>query len=246
MYMTPEDRANTIYVVRAAEEDLYRNALAKKFPEVNVLPCVGAGIAETRQIIGQFAAVQGEDKFFMIDDDCRFYVRRSPEEWNLIYMDPSQYSDLMLLIETLLDDYGHVGVSPREGNNRLGAGDRMHIVENTRTLLGLAYRPADFLACEHGRVVVMEDFDVNLQLLEKGIPNCNIVYYAQGQRVTNAPGGCSTYRSHAVQDAAARRLAELHPGIVRLRTKENISGGEFGTRTEVTIAWKKAFDGSGR
>ncbi len=87
----------------------------------------------------------------------------------------------------------------------------------------------------------MEDFDVQLQLLKRGLGNACLYYWAQGQSKTNAPGGCSLWRTHEVHEAAARRLAELHPGLVRLRQKANkTDAGGFGTRMEVTIAWKKA------
>jgi hypothetical protein len=155
-------------------------------------------------------------------------------------------------VEAALEQYAHVGISAREGNNRLDrqvrvgeyAGLDTDIVtaqECTRTLRALAYQTAEFLKCEHGRVDVMEDFDVNLQLLERGLPNLNLAHWAQGQRQTNAPGGCSTYRSQDVQTASAVRLAELHPGFVTLREKKNKSGGAFGNRTEVTIQWAKAY-----
>lgn len=247
-FASPALRARMIYVVPEGEGASYLNALDQagvSYPglgDARVLECPERGIAKTRLWIGAHASGTGADKFLMLDDDIWFYTRKSFDKENLDYSEPGQVNAMISSVEEHLDHYGHVGISAREGNNRLGVGDHSLKAENTRTLRALAYRTNDFLECEHGRVEVMEDFDVNLQLLEKGIPNCNIAFWSQGQRQTNAPGGCSTYRSHEVQDASARRLAELHPGIVRLRQKENKSGGEFGHRTEVTIMWKKAYE----
>lgn len=235
------------YVVPLSQSTEYAQALGGH-PDVQVLgvPDNVTGIAKTRHWIGRHADANGVPKFLMLDDDIRFLVRKSREGWQLRGTEPHEVAELMATIESWLDDFGHVGVSAREGNNNIGVGDKHEVVSrNTRTLRALAYRTADFLRMEHGRVDVMEDFDVNLQLLEAGIPNINIGYWAQGQKMTNAPGGCSTYRSHEVQDASARKLQELHgEHIVRLRQKHNKTDAEgFGSRTEVTIMWKKAYNG---
>ena len=233
------------YVVPESEVDAYDRALgdAGFGCSVPVVGCDTQGIAATRHWIGRHAELVGEDKFVMMDDDIRFLVRRSPETWQLRGTQPHEVDTLLIHVERWLDTHAHVGVSAREGNNRIGVGDDTLVAENTRTLRFLAYRTEDFLSVQHGRVEVMEDFDVNLQLLKRRRPNVNIHYWAQGQKMTNAPGGCSTYRSHEVHERSAHRLAELHPGLVRLRQKENKTDREgFGTRTEVTIQWKKAFE----
>jgi hypothetical protein len=149
---------------------------------------------------------------------------------------------MLLWMQSALNEHAHVSVSAREGNNRAGVGEAPLVSLNTRTLRVLAYRTEEFLRAEHGRVPVMEDFDVNLQLLRAGHSNACASFWAQGQRMTNEAGGCSTYRTHELHEGAARRLAELHPGLVRLRQKQNKTDREgFGTRTEVTISWKAAY-----
>ena len=233
------------YVVPPAEEAKYRSALAARgLSRVGVMAAHDvSGIANTRLFIGKFAKRVGQPKFVMMDDDIKFYVRKSPDAFNLRYTKPEEVGEALTWIEISLDDHAHVSLSAREGNNRADAGERVALtVNNTRTLRVLAYRTEEFLATEHGRVPVMEDFDVNLQLLRRGLSNAVSFWWAQGQRQTNEAGGCSTYRTHELHEAAARKLADLHPGFVRLRQKENKSGGAFGHRTEVTIAWKKAFD----
>ncbi len=232
------------YVVPPDEADKYRSALAARgLSRVGVIPAHDvSGIANTRLFIGKLAFAVGHSKFVMMDDDIKFYVRKSTEALNLRYTKPEEVGEALNWIEQSLDDHAHVSLSAREGNNRVDAGERVALtVNNTRTLRVLAYRTEDFLACEHGRVPVMEDFDVNLQLLRKGLSNAVSFHWAQGQRQTNEAGGCSTYRTHELHEEAARRLAELHPGFVKLRQKNNKSGGVFGVRTEVTISWKSAF-----
>jgi hypothetical protein len=239
----PERWRNSVrYVVPPDEMERYRAALKGR---ANVLGCDAKGIASTRHWIGRFAE---DDKFIMMDDDVRFVVRESTESTKLRQIrNNDDVDDMLTTIVSLLDEHAHVGISTRQGNNNLGVGlyDALNSY-NTRTLRVLAYRKKEFLAAEHGRVEVMEDFDVNLQLLGMGHSNCNVGWWAQDQKMTNAPGGCSLYRTHEVHERSARRLAELHPGVVSLREKKNKTGGEFGTRTEVTILWKKKYAQSQR
>ena len=210
------------------------------------------GIGPTRHWIGEEAQRRGAAKFCMMDDDIDFLIRRSPANWQLEAQTTEQTAEMLDAIELWLDTVAMVGVSSREGNNRFGLTDAegkqvghancpSMCPRDTRIMRLFAVRTADWLEMEHHRVEVMEDFDLTLQLLRAGRGNVNLAYYANGQKQTNSPCGCSTYRTHEVQDRAARRLAELHAPFVRLRIKENKTDREgLGTRTEVTIAWKRA------
>jgi hypothetical protein len=109
----------------------------------------------------------------------------------------------------------------------------------------LGYRtdgPADVV---HGRVDGMSDFDVNLQLLRRGCASYVFYRYAQGQKGTQAPGGCSLDRTLEKHEAEVDFMVREHAPFVTKRLKKNKTGGEFGTRPEVTIYWKKAFESAG-
>lgn len=243
--MSERARRNTMYVVPEDEVLLYRQSLDRcGFTDVGVLACPARGIAATRLAIGETASEMGYTTFVMLDDDIRFLVRKSEDAWNLRQADSSEVDEMFDHVEEWLNrGFAHVGVSAREGNNVAGVGGRDLRNECTRTIRFLAYRTDDFLGVEHGRVEVMEDFDVNLQLLEQGKPNVSLFWWSQGQKMTNAPGGCSTYRSHEVHERSAHRLAELHPRYVKLRQKKNKTDADgFGTRTEVTIMWKQCYE----
>lgn len=242
---TASTRAQTVYVVPTDQLDAYHATLEQTgllADGVSVKPSPALGIAATRHWIGVNCAEGGGDKFAMCDDDVRFVRRASKDATGLIKCVPADVDQMWAYVQSSLDGYAHVGVSARQGNNNMGVGAWHEVVEeNTRTLRVLCYRTKDFLKAQHGRVAVMEDFDVNLQLLRMGLPNLNIGWWSQDQKMTNAPGGCSTYRSHQLHEQSAHKLAELHAPYVKLRQKVNKTGGEFGTRTEVTIYWKKAF-----
>lgn len=195
------------------------------------------GINATRRAIGIHAEESNESHFMMFDDDLKFFRRRSSEDTRLVELDDSGYLWMIDACQDLFNlGYGAVGVSARQGNNRL----EWPLVENTRMIRTLGFETELFNSCEHDRVDVMEDFDVLLQILRKGRDMAVLSSFSQDQGMTQASGGCSTYRTHELHDASARKLAELHPEFVKLRQKVNKTGGDFGTRTEVTISWKKA------
>ncbi len=181
-------RSRTHYVVPGEEIIHYASSVSRHQRDGMVLACAGIGIARTRYWIGNYCANHNIKKFLMMDDDVKFIVRRAPDDWHLKPADQGDVLDMLVAVEKLLDDYGHVGIGTRQGNNNLGVGAAPLLSHNTRTLRCLAYRTADFLSVVHGRVAVMEDFDVNLQLLERGIPNCAVNYWCQDQKMTNAPG----------------------------------------------------------
>ena len=248
--LPPEWQERAIYVVPEGQGETYTVLLAGLCPAARVVETSGhiAGISPTRHWIAVHAAEQGVDRIVMMDDDIDFLIRQSPENWQLRAQTAEEAGQMLQDIETLMmphNDFAMVGVSSREGNNRVGVGDRFDpnmLATDTRIMRLWGLRVADWLAMEHGRVEVMEDFDVTLQLLRSGRRNANMFYYANGQKQTNMAGGCSTYRNHEVQDRSARRLQELHgERLVRLRQKQNKTDAEgLGTRTEVTIYWKKA------
>lgn len=239
---------NSIYLVVPPDQaQRYRNALFNRSrDDVVVLECPEKGIAKTRHWIGMLCAKKKWPKFVMMDDDLNFAVRVSNEKNNLRPQTHQDTLDMLKWTEDALTDYAHVAVSPRDAakTETVQFGDMPLTLLNKRTLRYLAYRTKEFLAMKHGRVEVMEDFDVNLQLIENGFWNIQSYWWTNDQRQTGSPGGCASYRSLEVQDRSARKLAELHAPFVTLRFKENKgqvvkSAKEMQKRTEVTIYWEK-------
>jgi hypothetical protein len=184
----------------------------------------------------------------MMDDDLYFSVRISTDDWHLRPCDRGDVESMLQEIELRLGHYAHVSVSPRDVNSRHfmdGCTPETGFLENKRTLRVLAYQTDAFLSVEHGRVPVMEDFDVNLQLLESGRKNLLLYYWSNDQRGTGSKGGCSSYRTLEAHNAAAVKLQSLHPKFVKLKEKETKSSSkELRKRMEVNIAWVKAWESS--
>lgn len=204
---------------------------------VPVIPHPCPGIAELRGWIGQHCKT---DRFLMMDDDLRFYYRdmMKPKEPRLWKFESGDMRKMLIFTQAMLSKFAHVSISAREGNNRL----ELPYVRCSRPLRVLGYRKEPFIKLEHGRVQFMEDFDVTLQLMYQGYQNAVITAYAQDQPQTQAPGGCSTYRTHEAHERAVARMSKIHKGFAQTRVKENKTGGEFGTRLELTIYWQRAWE----
>jgi hypothetical protein len=102
----------------------------------------------------------------------------------------------------------------------------------------LGYRPEILRrVCELGRIEHREDMDYTLQLLRAGYPNRVNYRLAVGQKAYNAKGGASLERTMEASNADAEKLAELHPGLVRVAEKNYKQSIK---RKEVVCSWKKA------
>lgn len=231
----PEEIRKKVIFVTPWSDDHIRST--KDIMLVRRTPPEISGIGPTRQWIIDQAK---DKKIVMLDDDLVFATRRDDEPTKFRESSNADIIRLFQSIELTLDAYPSVGVATREGGNR----DTGNFVFNTRLLRILAYR-VDVLKKEEirfDRLEFMEDFDVTLQLLRRGHPNCKINWIVHNQRSSNAPGGCSTYRTLEKQAAAARGLKELHPEFVTVVTKQTKTAWNGNERTDVIIGWKKAYN----
>jgi hypothetical protein len=196
------------------------------------------GIAATRKLIGRMAETFGCDRFLMLDDDLRLFHRTSATDVKLLPNNTNDNVRMLADVERALDKYAHVGISPRQFNNAMKRHQNEYCV---RIIRALAFRTREFNLCTHGRVDIMEDFDVTLQLLAKGYPNWQLIDWAQDQPKTQSAGGCSDYRTHDLHARNVRKVARLWgEELVQLVEKKNKYGGDFGIRLEAQFKWKQA------
>ena len=156
-------------------------------------------------------------------------------------MEPADWDNMFAAIRSQLADHAHVGVLSREGGNRI----MEEVVYNTRMSRILCYHRPTLIeqGIRFDRLIAMEDFDVTLQLLIKGYPNavlCNWVHNQTGG--SNSPGGCSVYRTLEVQAECARKFHDLFPKYVTVVQKDTKGAWGGGTRTDVRMQWKRAFN----
>lgn len=252
--LSPSLRADTILVCPADERDmLFQHSVAAildhegKPVTIVTQPEDITTISAKRAWMMNWAREHGIDKVLMLDDDLFFYYRYWKQEakngqgdWRLSDSD-DEHTDQWInaLMDKIGPDVPHGGFGPRQGNNNFPAG---WLTGGARMMLALAYHvPTVLHNVELNRIGTREDMDVALQLLRKGLPNVITHDFCVGQKSYAAPGGCDIERTTEKSDADAYKLAELHPGFVKVVQKEYLGH----PRKEVVVQWKRALGSSG-
>jgi 3',5'-cyclic AMP phosphodiesterase CpdA len=217
-----------------------------------VLPCPAEGIGPTRQWIME---ATGAGIAVVASDDLRFSYRPDPAVPKL-----EKCGDVRPMLDGIrgaaADGYFHGGVGMRQGNNTKdvsgprakGTVDRGHLfvdcerVNDFHWLVPAAVRG---LGARWDALPVMEDFHFTLTLLTRGYPNRVMHDYVWNQEGSGSVGGCSLYRTAAVQAAGARGLVAAFPRFVKLVTKVSKDTSpawrDFKERLDVIVYWWKAY-----
>lgn len=204
------------------------------------------GISHTRKwIITEYAALRGEQHILMLDDDMDFCYRPNMAKPSLeTIKEPNRLEEMFLRLEQWLDDgFVHIGIAARQGSNHFLGPEPYRDV--TRMMNAYAYdtHALKELDVELGRIPVMEDFDLTLQLLRKGYPNRVSYQFVWNQRGSGAEGGCSKYRTAEMQTKSAQLLQSYHPDYVTVVTKSTGSvWKDMEEREDVNIQWQKAYE----
>lgn len=220
-------------IVHDSEHAEYLKSLSSNM----VVATPAIGISNVRQWI--LENTEKEYPLFM-DDDMDFGWRDA--DGKIHKAGPEEVEEMLALLESWLEEgFIHVGVSQRAGNNRC----EKPYTEISRMNNIYAYNAKKVIAAggRFDRLPVMEDFDMTLTLLKAGFPNRVSFEYCWGQQKSGAAGGCSAYRTFEIQRAAAFKLSQLHPGLVRVAGKQSKEAweGVGSIRVDVQIAWKKSY-----
>ena len=199
------------------------------------------GINNVRQFIVDHAVKNDYDKIIILDDDLIFGRRISRSAPNLRKTEQPEMHELWERMEGLLDGYVHVGLSPRQMNDKhfphvFKEGMRQNAVH------GLKPKVLAKEGIRYDAVELMEDYYVTLSLFQKGYPNAVITDWTWDQRgASGAPGGCSLYRNAELQEKASKTLAEHFPNHVKVVQKETKTGWDnMKVRWDVRVQWRKA------
>lgn len=223
--------------------------LAARYPDAQILtlpPRVQGRIGRVRRwILGHHLQNYADHpQLVMMDDDLYVATRRDDDRGKARHSTDGDLARMFGELDTELQDYAHAGVLAREGGNRAAEHDYLYA---TRAMRVLGYNAHVLAAADiqMDRVRAMEDFDVCLQLLRRGYANVVLCGWWQGQGNSGATGGCSEWRTLEVQAQAARALKKLHPEFISVVKKETKGAWGGGVRTDVRVAWKKAYKSSG-
>lgn len=233
--LSPALQERAIFVIQERERHMFDARQSIILPDgIRDLPRARQHILDTSP----------DMKCCMLDDDLVFLKRRLDDRGKFV---PATHDDIdraFAMMAQALDTYAHVGMTGREGGNRHP--DSYAIGRMSRVL---AYNLP--ILRQHGvrfdRLLLPEDFDMTLQLLSHGLPNFIVCEYAQGQAGgSNAPGGCSSYRTIAVHNEWMEKFAALHPAFVKLVHKETKGAWGGQPRKDVIVQWRKAYDAGTR
>lgn len=184
-----------------------------------------------------------DDVVIMLDDDLRFYIRKTPDAFNLRYANDEEIAQMMTELHNVLSNGGApvAGISPRQGNNNYFPAD---IVYNTRLCHAWGYHRPTVLDAEvrFDRVRFIEDYDFMISMLKRGHRNALLTYCACGQPSSQSPGGLSNLRTVEGHGESVKFLEQLHCPFVKAVEKHNISGPEeYRVRLNPLVYWKKAY-----
>ncbi len=192
-----------------------------------------------------------KDNVFMLDDDMAFYRRCDPHQRDFVNgrwkarpghktlsLDYVRHEDLAGLFDSLeanLLRAPAVGISSRFGNDlepleeKVGANRLMHgFGYHRKTLQQQKFK--------FNAVQFREDFHMALTLLRAGYKSLQRYDWCVAPGAYGAPGGCASERTVEASDAAAHKLAALHPGFVKVVDKTY----KGSPRKEVIVSWKRA------
>jgi hypothetical protein len=230
--LSPALRARTILVAPAREyEDHLGCTYMRHGVQFLQQPDPNMTIAAKRAWI---LRTTPHERIVMLDDDLWMYIRRDDKPDRLREATHADQEHWFGELEAhLTPEVPHAGFGPRQGNHV----HKMVWQSPGRMMYALGYHvPTVLDNCVLGAIETREDFDLSLQLLRKGFPNRVCHHFVVGQAEYNERGGCATQRTLESSNADAQRLAELHPGYVRVVSKTYKNH----PRLEVVVSWAKA------
>src|SRR6201981_2746776 len=168
----------------------YRNKNRWCYLTIEYVPKTHDGISRTREWILDELAFQRDERYvLMVDDDMDFCYRPNMADPALETIKDLERFEAMFetLEQWLKEGFVHVGIGARQGSNHVFEPYR----DVARMMNAYAYDTQALrdIGVKMGRVPVMEDFDLTLQLLRKGYPNRVSYQYVWNQRGSGAEGG---------------------------------------------------------
>lgn len=236
-WLSGSAKERAVLVARPEESDALR---ALGYP---VVSCPAKGIGPTRQwILDHHDVDRYGPRLMWLDDDLKFAKRRLDDPTKFLPLDRDSDDDWDAMeadFEEMLDFVPLCGLAARSGANR----DAAPYKRNGRIydLMAMDLNVVRQNGFRINRLEFMEDFDFSLQFLTRGYQTLLLNTHAKDDRGSNAPGGCSSYRTDAGQAQAAHRLAELWPGLVAVTERPPWRGSTV-PRVDVRVQWAKAYE----
>lgn len=177
---------------------------------------------------------------FLMDDDLQFYHRRNQETTAMRNATAEETVEGFDRMERMLrQGYIMVGLGDRPGNNRCDV--PVDFSARPHTVFGFLV-PALRRLNYRFRPPLMSDFDMILQILRGGhaVPTLTDFFCGQvGSVQSNAPGGCSSYRTpELLRQVVLQIQKEFGPTVIHPRTAQ-ADWGKIQHRIDVSVQWLK-------
>jgi hypothetical protein len=180
-------------------------------------------------------------KFIIMDDDLWFSKRVVGTQQLLKMTDEEDFARMWAMMEDLLDDFPLVGMHPRQ----MGHLAKLPYVTNGKVIciqgVNLDLFP-NKTAPRVDQFPILADVILNCTLLSQGYPNALLTSYVQDHGSCQAPGGCSLYRTPAMQEEAVRWVAQQFgpyaQAVIKRPKQAKWMGDE---RVDLRVQWKQMY-----
>lgn len=181
-------------------------------------------------------------KFVIVDDDVWFSKRVPGTQKLLKITDGADFVDMWEGVECLLDSFPLVGVHPRQ----MGHLAKLPYVKNGKIICLQGVNLDLFPGGKPPRVdqfPILADVILNCTLLSSGYPNALLTRYVQDHGSCQAPGGCSLYRTQAMQEEAVRWVAEqFGPHAKAVIKRPKVAKWMGDERVDLRVQWKQMYE----
>lgn len=197
----------------------------------SVMGCPAERIGATRQWIIDNTE---DPSVLMLDDDLGSWaVREHPGVGTYVPAAEWDLRNTLIKVSDYLEIFAHVGIGARLFANNQRA-------EETNARITRAWGIRADIIKKHGLKFTcpVDDLEMTIQLLRAGYMNRVIYTTVQDQKMSQAPGGASTYRTLEYHNACQEQIHRWHKNYTRL-VEKTTAGGWFNgqPRKEIVIKW---------
>jgi hypothetical protein len=247
----PEDLRQRALIVCPQDEIIAHRAKGSR----RLLVSPVEGISAKLQWIAEYAWKRQQKRICIVHDDVqRFHQRKRIDDPHLKIITGAEITAMFDHVEAMLNQFPMVGLAqrgeqdvflPSSSRYNRSLEETLHPGYVTCQRLCTVYAlDLELLRKESIRfdaVTLMEDFHLNLSLLERGFSTAIVTQYTYQQK-TGTAGGCAIYRTPEVQREACIRLEQLHRPFVKI-VKKHTTGASWEGMTErwdVNCFWAAA------
>lgn len=229
-----EWRSRTFLVVPKIEHGLHEDAVTLPVPDWVT------NYSQKMQWILDGCEANGysdpKDKALILDDDLVFSCKIG--ERLITERNPDNLAPMFEELEALLDEFALVGIHPRQ----LGHLKKPPYVRNGRVFCVQGINRSKTRGIKVDQHPILADVVLNCTLLSRGFDNALLTTFFQDHGPSQAPGGCSLYRTAEMQREVVEYVASRWPGFVKVEERRPKVAKWLGdVRYDYRCQWKQLY-----